>query len=306
MNRREFVYASSAALIATAVRHPLLARQSAAEKPTPGFHLVRRNVGYYTGRGGTIGWMVNTDTVVAVDTGYADAAAGALGAFKAQANGRSIDRTLITHHHGDHTGGLAVFGPASQKSIAHERVPELMKMVASAQKDTPSPVLPTATFGTVWEEQAGDERLVLRHHGPAHTSGDAVIRFERANVVHMGDLLFHELHPRVDRPGGASIQNWMKTLEQMAKDASGDTMFIAGHARPGAALVVKRDALLGLRNYFDAVLAHVKKGIAANQAQADIVSVATLPGFEQYGSIGQVLTLAGTLTAAYEELTAGK
>jgi len=55
----------------------------------------------------------------------------------------------------------------------------------------------------------GDERVTATHYGPGHTGGDAIIRFEEANVVHMGDLLFNELHPRVDRPGGASIQNWM-------------------------------------------------------------------------------------------------
>jgi glyoxylase-like metal-dependent hydrolase (beta-lactamase superfamily II) len=306
MNRREFVVATSAALVATAFRHPVFAQQPGTAPAAPAFNPIRRNVGYYPGRGGTIGWMVNTDAVIAVDTGYADAAQTALGAFKAQANGRQIDCTLITHHHGDHTGGLAVFGPASQKSLSHERVPELMKMVASAQKNAPPPVLPTATFGTVWEEQAGDERFVLRHHGPAHTGGDAVIRFNRANVIHMGDLLFYEIHPRVDRPAGASIQNWMKTLEQVEKDASNDTLFIAGHARPGASPVVKREALRGLRNYFDAVLTHVRKGIAAQTAQADIISVTALPGFGQYQSLGQVLTLAGTLTAAYEELSAGK
>ena len=307
MNRREFIVTASAAALGSAALRPLLARQSQSQPqtpPAPALAPIRRDVGYYQGRGGTIGWLVNKDAVVIVDTGYADAAPAALDALKARANGRQIDRTLITHHHGDHTGGLAVFGPASQKSIAHERVPELLKRIAAAQPNAPAPVLPTATFGTAWEEQAGDERFVLRHHGPAHTGGDAVIRFNRADVVHMGDLLFVELHPRVDRPAGASIQNWMKTLEQVHRDASGDALFIAGHARQGQSVVVKRDALTHLRNYFDAVLTHVRKGLAAKQPQAAIVGATVLPGFEQYASLGQILTLAGTLTAAYEELSA--
>ena len=54
------------------------------------------------------------------------------------------------------------------------------------------------------------------------------------------------------------------------------------------------------------MLTYVRKGIVEKKAQADVVSLAALPGFEQYQSSGQILTLAGTLTAAYEELSAGK
>jgi hypothetical protein len=98
----------------------------------------------------------------------------------------------------------------------------------------------------------------------------------------------------------------MKTLDTLAKEMSADTLFIAGHARPGQQVLVKREALTQLRNYFDAVLTYVRKGIAEKKAQADVVSLAALPGFEQYQSSGQILTLAGTLTTAYEELSAGK
>jgi hypothetical protein len=50
------------------------------------------------------------------------------------------------------------------------------------------------------------------------------------------------------------------------------------------------------------VLTHVQKGIKAGQSQDEITKIAKLPGFTDYVSNGQVLTLAGTLTAAYEEL----
>jgi hypothetical protein len=47
----------------------------------------------------------------------------------------------------------------------------------------------------------------------------------------------------------------------------------------------------------------VQKGVKAGQSQEQIVGIESLPKFEDYGSSGQVLTLKGTLTAAYEELT---
>jgi cyclase len=304
MNRREFVIASSAALVATAVRDPLSAFQQ--RPPATAFETIRRDVGYFTGRGGTIGWMVNKEAVVAVDTQYANTAQICVDGLKTRATGRQIDVTFNTHHHGDHTGGNAIFKPASKRLVAHARVVELMKQMVTAQPDVPPPALADRTFTDVWSETLGGETISAKHYGPGHTGGDAVIHFQHANVLHMGDLLFVELHPRVDRPSGASIQNWMKTLETIAKEMAADTLFIAGHARPGQQVLVKREALTQLRNYFEAVLTHVRKGIADKKAQADVVSVAALPGFEQYQSSGQILTLANTLTAAYEELAAGK
>ena len=129
-----------------------------------------------------------------------------------------------------------------------------------------------------------------------------MIHFERAHVVHMGDLFFHELHPRVDRPSGASIQNWIKTLETVTKEMPGDTIYIAGHARPGLAVTAGAKELLRLRDYFDAILNHVRQAKAKNQSKEEIVKLGALPGFESYQSSGTILTLAGVLAVAFDEL----
>jgi len=130
-----------------------------------------------------------------------------------------------------------------------------------------------------------------------------MIHFERAHVVHMGDLLFHERHPRVDRPAGASIQNWLKILERVTAAMPADTIYIAGHARDGQPVAVDRKAVLHFRDYFDAVLALARKGIAAGQTKEALAATASLPGFETYQG-GGVLSLSGVLTAAFEELSA--
>jgi cyclase len=70
-------------------------------------------------------------------------------------------------------------------------------------------LFPETTFTETWSADAGDERVLAPYYGRAHTSGDVVITFERANVVHMGDLMFNQLHPVVDRAAGATIRNWI-------------------------------------------------------------------------------------------------
>ena len=307
ISRREFVGMSSAAVAAALLRDVAVAQQSQAS-PSGAFEDIRRNVGTFTSRGGTIGYLINQDAIVVVDTQYANTAPMCLQGLNQRSSNRAIDLVFNTHHHADHTGGNAVFKDAAKKIVAHTRVPELMKQVASAQPPnaaTPPAVLPTATFDKTWSEKMGDETVAARHYGPGHTGGDAIIHFERANVVHMGDLLFHELHPRVDRPGGASIQNWMKTLESVSRELSRDTRYIAGHARQGAPVVHQSAALVKLRDYFDAALTHVRRGIAEHKTKEEIAALASLPGFETYQAPAPTITLAGVLTAAYEELTAG-
>lgn len=323
MNRREFFVMSSAAIAATQFSTRLEAQIKTVSPtypsgpvgpaqpppPQPRFEAIRRNVGYFTARGGTIGWLSNKDALVTVDTQFPDTATLCVDGLRERAGGRGIDLAFNTHHHGDHTGGNAIFKAAAKKLVAHVRVPELQKQVAAqaaANAATPPapPVVADATFDKTWSEAFGDEQVTAKHYGPGHTGGDAIIHFERAQVVHMGDLFFHELHPRVDRPSGASIQNWMKTVDTVSKEMPADTIYIAGHARPGLAVTTGRKELLRLRDYFDAVLTHVRQAIAKGQSKDDIAKLEALPGFESHQSSGTILTLSGVLGVAYDELTA--
>src|SRR5690606_14004900 len=133
--------------------------------------------------GGTIGWLVNSDAVVVVDTQFPDTARICLDGL-GEKSARGVDLLFNTHHHADHTAGNGVFRPSTKRIVAHRRVPELQKSAAGANQ--PEPVVADATFDKVWGASAGDERIRAEHHGPAHTGGDSGIYFERANVAHMG------------------------------------------------------------------------------------------------------------------------
>lgn len=312
IDRRRFIILCSAPA-AVPIRLPqslkaLRYAQTPAAPPVTRFETIRGNVGYFFGRGGTIGWLINKDAVVVVDTQFPDTAAICLDGLK-QKSGRDIDLLFNTHHHGDHTAGNPTFRPAAKKILAHVRVPELQKQAAGApppagQPAPPPPVFADTTFDKSWAGDAGDEKISARHYGPGHTGGDSIIRFERANVVHMGDLLFHERHPFVDRPAGASIQNWMKTLETIAAEMPADTQYIAGHSKQDLPVVVSRADVLKFKDYFNAVLTHVQKGIAAGQAKDAITASKGLPGFEGYQEAPPRLTLSSVLGVAYDELTA--
>jgi len=331
MNRRDFLLRSS--LFATA---GLLARAKlSAQAPTPStgsglaapvarpatapapvmpeFKLLRRDVGLFTARGGTIGWLANQDALAAIDTQFPDTAAMFLSGLPGR-GGRKLDLLINTHHHGDHTGGNGVFKPATKKIVAHANVPGLQRAAAERAEKAggaqpwaklDAQVYADTTFPETWRTELGGETISARYHGPAHTSGDIVTVFEKANVVHMGDLVFNRMYPVIDRPAGASIRHWVTVLEEIVATFPVDAIYVFGHGNPKFGVTGKRDELLVLRDYFSAILDYTQKRIAAGEPKEKIVALENFPGFEDFHApLPNRLGL--NLSVAYDELTGKK
>jgi glyoxylase-like metal-dependent hydrolase (beta-lactamase superfamily II) len=299
LNRREFVTLSSAGLAGTLGARSLLAQAPQAPAPptVPVFADVRRNVGVFTARGGTIGYLITGDAVVVVDTQFADTAEMFLQGFKTRTP-RKMDLLINSHHHPDHTGGNKVLQPSAVKIVAHTNVPGLQRKAAAASKTEANQAYADTTFDKDWKVSVGKETISARHYGPAHTGGDIVVLFESANVAHMGDLMSYNRHPRADRPAGASVRNWVTVLEQTVKDHSADTVYIFGHSKAGERVTGSSKDLLAMRDYVTAMLNYVTKSIAAGKSADEIIKVQTLAGFDGYEGTPVALQ------AAYEELTA--
>ncbi len=320
LSRRDFLATSAVTLGAFLVR-PLDVLASGTQQPV--FTMVRRNVGTFTMRGGTVGWLVNPRGVAVVDTQFPAEARALLAGLQERSRNRGVDVLLNTHHHGDHTGGNGVFRGVARRVVAHGMADQHMRRAPQppqqaqqapqqppaqqqpAQPAPPQPLYPDTTFTHMWSTQVGDERIVARHHGRGHTSGDAVITFERANVVHMGDLAFHRRHPVVDRAAGASMRNWARLLRHVVDSHARDTIYIFGHAAEGLPVTGSSAELLQFRDYLGAVLAFVERHVAAGRSRDEILAMrAALPGFEAWGPFGQA-GVRDPLTVAYEEVTTG-
>jgi glyoxylase-like metal-dependent hydrolase (beta-lactamase superfamily II) len=326
--RREFLATSAAVALGAAFGSPLDLFASAPSRAAqPVFTAIRRNVGTFTMRGGTVGWLVNRGGVAVVDTQFPAEARALLAGLQERSGNRGVDVLLNTHHHGDHSGGNGVFRGVARRVVAHgmadqhmRRAPQPLQPAQAptqqppaqqppahqpAQPAPPAPLYPDTTFTHTWSAEVGDERITARHHGRAHTSGDAVITFERANVVHMGDLAFHRRHPVVDRAAGASMRNWMRTLQQVVDAHARDTVYIFGHAAEGLPITGSSTELLQFRDYLGGVLAFVERNVAAGRSREEVLAMrAPLAGFEAWGPFGQPGP-RDALTVAYEEVTTG-
>ena len=307
VSRRDFLATSAAAAAAGIVGRPLFAHgwQGQGPPPQPVFTAIRRSVGYFTMRGGTIGYLVNEDAVVVVDSQFPPEATACITGLKERSNGRAVDFLINSHHHGDHSGGNISFRGVAKKVVAHEKAAEHMKNPPGQQPPTDQ-LFPDTTFTETWSADVGDDTVSTKFYGRAHTSGDAVITFHRANVVHMGDLMFNQRHPVVDRGAGATMRNWMTVLDRTARDHANDTIYIFGHANASlgpTGVVGNATDLASFRDYLGAVLAFVETQHKAGKSREEILAMRDpLRGFETFGRFGQPGP-RDALTCAYEEVT---
>lgn len=307
MNRRDFLLRSSvftaAGLLAARARVSAQVPKAGGPPATPEFKPLRRDVGYFTMRGGTIGWLVNKDAVAAVDTQFPDTAKVFLDGLPGR-SGRKLDLLVNTHHHGDHTGGNGVFKPETKTIVAHDNVPELQRMRARQdKKGGAEPVVPDTTFAQTWRKELGGETVALKYFGPAHTKGDIVTHFEKANVIHMGDLMFNRIYPVIDRPGGASIRGWISLLEKVAKEYPQDAVYIFGHGNPKFGVSGSNKDLLVFRDFISGLLDYTQKQIKAGEPKEKVVAVMRIPGFDDFEPSGRA---ANALSVAFDELSEKK
>ncbi|MDP2136615.1 MAG: MBL fold metallo-hydrolase [Candidatus Didemnitutus sp.] len=308
MNRRDFVFTGSAA-----VSLGLFARGSLFGQTTPPaapatpplvteFTALRRGAGLFTGRGGTIGWLANRDGLAAVDTQFAATAAKFLEDLPGR-DGRMLDVVINTHHHGDHTSGNATMRPATRQIVAHEAVPALQRAAAARSPQMGEPTVADTLFAAAWRTEVGDEVISARHFGAAHTGGDIIVHFERANVVHVGDLVFNRMYPVTDRLGGCQVRQWINVLETAAATYPGDAIFIFGHGNPRFGITGATADLHAMRDFLTGLVEHVQAEINAGKSKAEIVTRQNLDQFPDYHA-AQNSRLPVNLAAVFDELTA--
>lgn len=299
--RRQFIRSSAFAIAGpTLLRMPWSANTQ--QTPATKFEDLRGGVGIFTGQGGTIGWLVTPDGAIAVDSQFPATAQTCIDGLK-QRSVKGIQMLINTHHHGDHVNGNPAFRPVVTRIVQQERCAKYHKDTTEQAGTAAAQAYADLTFGESWSTMIGGEKVWARYYGAGHTGGDVIVVFEKANVVHMGDLMFNKMHPFIDRPNGASIQSWTKVLNKVT-DAHRDALFVYGHAKQGLPVTGQRAQLLAFRDYLSAVLDHAQKGIRAGKSLEEIVKLAVLPGFDDYAESPPRLTLASALTVAHEELTA--
>lgn len=259
--------------------------------------MIRNDVGIFTERGGTIGFLMSKDDIVTIDSQFPDTATHLIEELKKKSNA-AFSFLLNTHHHGDHSSGNIAFKGLAQHVVAHQNAAANQKAVAQKQNTVEKQLFPDQTFDTELKLKIGDEKIAGYYFGPGHTNGDAVYHFQKANVMHLGDLLFNKRHPFVDRSTGANMRNWINVLEKVQKEGSKDTLYIFGHALNPGEETGSVERLKLFQDYLDKVLKFAEAAIKSGVSKEEFIKNTSIPGVTEWGGQG----IERPLTAAYEEL----
>jgi cyclase len=216
---------------------------------------IRDGLYLVTGRGGNIVASTGEDGTVLVDDQYAPLTERIQVAL-AELTDRPVRFVINTHWHGDHVGGNENFAEAGAVILAHENVrrrmsaDQFMSVFNSTVPASPPGALPVVTFsGSVSLPVNGDDVRII-HVPHAHTDGDSLVYFERANVLHMGDVYFNGIYPFIDLDSGGGIHGLVRAVERGLELANEDTVVVPGHGPLAnrAELAGYRDLLTNLRD----------------------------------------------------------
>lgn len=297
MQRRSFIKSTALTLGALA----FLTKDTLADflaDPAYNIKMLTSDIGVFTEKGGTILFMLGKKGIVVVDAQFPDSAQHCIDEIKKKSNEPFL--VLInTHHHADHTAGNIAFKGLTANVLAHTNSKINQQAVAVKNKNEDKQLYPTQTYDSVWSADYSKTKVSLHYFGRGHTNGDSFVHFEKANIVHAGDLVFNRRHPFVDRTAGASITEWIKTLDQATAFFKDNTTYVCGHAGTGYDIVLKKADVLAFRDYLQNVLAVTEKSMASGITKAQFLKYVTnIPGSPDWKGDG----IERPLEAAWDEL----
>ena len=167
---------------------------------------------------------------------------------------------LNSRYHGDHTGGNAEFGQ-SGVILAHENV----RARSITQSNLPATAMPVVTYADRVTIHLNGDELSLVHLPDGHTDGDSLVRFKKANVLHMGDQLFNGAFPYIDLGAGGTVDGYSENLRRVIDEMPADIKIIPGHG-PMADIATVAESLAVIDQSHDIIVS----GLNAGKSEAKI------------------------------------
>jgi cyclase len=186
------------------------------------------------GKGGNIVLSKGSNGLLIIDDDYAEMSAALTQEINKYGGIEKLKYIINTHWHGDHTGSNTALGHGvnivahdnvRQRLNSHQEIP-FFNMVSEAQ---PKHALPSITYPDSMRLHFNNDVISLQHYPNGHTDGDSVVFFEKANVVHMGDHMFHNMYPFIDLSSGGNVVSYANNVQQVLENIDDKTVVIPGH-----------------------------------------------------------------------------
>jgi len=222
------------------------------------------------GAGGNIGLSAGEDAVFVIDDQFAPLAPKIKAAIAAVSK-KPVQFVLNTHFHGDHTGGNEAFAKDGALIVAHDNVRQRMNsaqfigFMNQRQGAQPKAALPVITVPSAVSFHINGDEVHAFHAPAAHTDGDLIVHFRKADVFHMGDTFFKGMYPFIDTSSGGTADGTVAAADRVLALATDATRIIPGHG----ALANKAD-LLAYRQMLATVTQRIKDLRKAGKNDSEI------------------------------------
>jgi cyclase len=296
MNRKDFIKQSSFAAALLLIPNRKLLAQLLAD-PSFKIEMLADDIGIFTEKGGTILFHYGKKGIVIVDSQFPDSVTHLIEEIKKKTS-KKFQYLINTHHHGDHTSGNFAFKDFVKNVVAHENSLINQKAAAVKQKTEEKQLYPSTTFTTKWSKKFGKEKIELHYLGAGHTNGDTIVHFTKANIVHMGDLVFNRRYPYIDKSTGANIQNWIKILQTVQTQFDDSVKFVFGHANDKYKVTGTKADIKAFENYLTQLYNFVLTEVQLGKTKEEILKAKFIPGNEEWYGDG----IERGLGAAYMEI----
>lgn len=296
MNRRKFIQTTAFGTAGAALLTPKLFAGLLNKDPFE-MRELRGGVGIFTERGGTIAYLQTKDGISVVDTQFPEQSTHLIDALK-KTSGKPFKHVINTHHHGDHSSGNIAFKGIAEHFVAHENSRKNQLATAERSNSVDKNVFPDVVYKDSWKGKSGKETIKMHYFGPGHTDGDSFVHFEKANIVHTGDMLFNRRHPYIDRSAGASVISWIDVLEKAANTFDSDTLYVFGHSGDGFDITGKKADLMAFREYLQQSHDFVAKQKKMGKSAAEITEITAFDFKSEWQGDG----IKRVLTALVDEL----
>jgi glyoxylase-like metal-dependent hydrolase (beta-lactamase superfamily II) len=196
------------------------------------------NLTLLAGPGGNVVVLHGADGLVVVDTFVGPAWPKFQESLKGL--GAPVKSVINTHWHFDHTDNNAALHAAGATVVAHENTklrmtqPHHLAVLELDFAPSPAAALPQRVFKDGYKLEANGERLTVTHVPPAHTDTDVIVRFEKANVLHTGDVFFNGFYPYIDGSTGGRVDGVIEATGRLLSLADADTKVVPGHGPLGS------------------------------------------------------------------------
>lgn len=132
---------------------------------------------------------------------------------------------INTHSNGDHFLGNTLLGPNATIIASTACREDILKRDSVIASD-----LPNITFDDEMTIHFNGEKIDL-YFMPGHTGNDIVVHFNQSKIVCVGDLVFSDSFPGIQKVRGGNVFDLEKTLYRLSTEFPDDVTFMVSHIR---------------------------------------------------------------------------